>query len=84
MEFLLQQLSDIEYRVVQIKRRIAELKEQLTHTSSNVQSDQKSESETMKLNRDQSSSTSQSESYKNQYASELDSLKLKLMKPRQD
>jgi len=84
MEFLLQQLSDIEYRVVQIKRRIAELKEQLTHTSSNVQSDQKSESETMKLNRDQSSSTSQSESYKNQRASELDSLKLKLMKPRQD
>jgi predicted nucleic acid-binding Zn-ribbon protein len=82
MEFLLQQLSDIEYRVVQIKRRIAELKEQLTHTSSNVQSDQKSESETMKLNRDQSSSTSQSESYKNQRASELDSLKLKLMKPR--
>ena len=84
MEFLLQQLSDIEYRVVQIKRRIAELKEQLKHTSSNVQSDQKSESGTMKQFRDQSSSTSQSESYKNQRASELDSLKLKLMKPRQD
>ena len=84
MEFLLQQLSDIEYRVVQIKRRIAELKEQLKHTSSNVQSDQKSEFGTMKQFRDQSSSTSQSESYKNQRASELDSLKLKLMKPRLD
>lgn len=84
MEFLLQQLSDIEYRVVQIKRRIAELKEQLTHTSSNVQSDQKSEYETKKQSREQSSSASQSESYKNQRASELDSLKLKLMKPRQD
>ena len=80
MEFLLQQLSDIEYRVVQIKRRIAELKEQLKHTSSNVQSDQKSEYETKKLNRVQSSSASQSESYKNQRASELDSLKQKLQK----
>lgn len=84
MEYLLQQLSDIEYRVVQIKRRIAELKEQLKHTSSNVQSDQKSEYETKKQIRVQSSSASQSESYKNQRASELDSLKLKLMKPRQD
>lgn len=82
MEYSLQQLSDIEYRVVQIKRRIAELKEQLTHTSSNVQSDQKSESETMKQFRDQSSSTSQSESYKNQRASELDSLRLKLTKQK--
>jgi len=84
MEYLLQQLSDIEYRVVQIKRRIAELKEQLKHTSSNVQSDQKSEYETKKQIRVQSSSASQSESYKNQRASELDSLKSKLMKPRQD
>ena len=84
MEYSLQQLSDIEYRVVQIKRRIAELKEQLKHTSSNVQSDQKSEYETKKQIRVQSSSASQSESYKNQRASELDSLKLKLMKPRQD
>jgi len=78
MEYLLQQLSDIEYRVVQIKRRIAELKEQLKHKSSNVQSDQKSESGTMKQFRDQSLSTSQSESYQNQRASELDSLRLKL------
>ena len=84
MEYLLQQLSDIEYRVVQIKRRIAELKEQLKHTSSNVQSDQKSEYETKMQIRVQSSSASQSESYKNQRASELDSLKSKLMKPRQD
>ena len=82
MEYSLQQLSDIEYRVVQIKRRIAELKEQLTHTSSNVQSDQKSESETMKQFRDQSSSTSQSESLQNQHASGLDSLKAKLVKPK--
>ena len=78
MEYLLQQLSDIEYRVVQIKRRIAELKEQLKHKSSNVQSDQKSEYGTMKQFRDQSLSTSQSESYQNQRASELDSLRLKL------
>ena len=82
MEYLLQQLSDIEYRVVQIKRRIAELKEQLKHKSSNVQSDQKSESGTMKQFRDQSLSASQSESYQNQRASELDSLRLKLTKQK--
>ena len=82
MECLLQQLSDIEYRVVEIKRRIAELKEQLKHKSSNVQSDQKSESGTMKQFRDQSLSTSQSESYQNQRASELDSLRLKLTKQK--
>lgn len=82
MEYLLQQLSDMEYRVVQIKRRIAELKEQLKHKSSNVQSDQKSESGTMKQFRDQSLSTSQSESYQNQRASELDSLRLKLTKQK--
>ena len=82
MEYSLQQLSDIEYRVVQIKRRIAELKEQLTHTSSNVQSDQKSEYETKKQSREQSSSSSQSESLQNQHASGLDSLKAKLVKPK--
>jgi hypothetical protein len=82
MEFLLQQLSDIEYRVVQIKRRIAELKEQLKHKSSNVQSDQKSESGTMKQFHDQSPSASQNESYQNQRASELDSLRLKLTKQK--
>ena len=82
MEFLLQQLSDMEYRVVQIKRRIAELKEQLTHRSNNVQSDQKFESERMRQSREQSSSSSQSESYENQRASELDSLRLKLTKQK--
>ena len=82
MECLLQQLSDIEYRVVEIKRRIAELKEQLKHTSSNVQSGQKSEYETMKQNRVQSSSASQSESYQSPRASELDSLRYKLTKQR--
>ena len=82
MEFLLQQLSDMEYRVVQIKRRIAELKEQLTHRSNNVQSDQKFESERMRQSREQSSSSSQSESYQNQRASELDSLRLKLTKQK--
>ncbi len=82
MESLLQQLSDIEYRVVQIKRRIAELKEQLRYKSSNVKSDQKSESGTMKQFRDQPSSISQNESYQNQRANELDSLRLKLTKPK--
>ena len=82
MEFLLQQLSDMEYRVVQIKRRIAELKEQLTHRSNNVQSDQKFESERMRQSREQSSSSSHSESLQNQHASGLDSLKAKLVKPK--
>ena len=82
MEFLLQQLSDMEYRVVQIKRRIAELKEQLKHTSSNVQSDQKSESGTRQQFRDQSSSYAQSESYQSPRASELDSLRYKLIKQK--
>ena len=78
MEFLLQQLSDIEYRVVQIKRRIAELKEQLKHKSNNVQSDQKFESETTQHFREQSSSYAQSESYQSPRANELDSLRYKL------
>ena len=72
----------MEYRVVQIKRRIAELKEQLKHTSSNVQSDQKSESGTTQPFRDQSSSYAQSESYQSPRASELDSLRYKLIKQK--
>jgi len=72
----------MEYRVVQIKRRIAELKEQLKHTSSNVQSDQKSESGTRQQFRDQSSSYAQSESYQSPRASELDSLRYKLIKQK--
>jgi len=78
MEYSLQQLSDIEYRVVQIKRRIAELKGQLSHMYNNDKSDLMSESSKTLTTRDQSYSSEQSLSSQNQRASELNNLRQKL------
>lgn len=80
MEFLLQQVSDIEYRVIQIKRRIAELKQQIGYTSNSVGFDPQTViSKTVNLS-PSDHNTYEQESYNNQRASELDSLKQKLQK----
>lgn len=80
MEFLLQQVSDIEYRVIQIKRRIAELKQQIGYTSNSVEPDPQTViSKTANLF-PSDHNTYEQESYNNQRASELDSLKQKLQK----
>ena len=78
MEFLLQQVSDIEYRVIQIKRRIAELKQQIGYTSNSVEPDPQTViSKTVNPSPLDHNIYGQ-ESYNNQRASELDSLRYKL------
>ena len=80
MEFLLQQVSDIEYRVIQIKRRIAELKQQIGYTSNSVGFDPQTVIPKTVNPSPSDHNTYEQESYNNQRASELDSLKQKLQK----
>ena len=80
MEFLLQQVSDIEYRVIQIKRRIAELKQQIGYTSNSVASGLQTAIPKTANPFPSDHNTYEQESYNNQRDSELDSLKQKLQK----
>lgn len=76
----MQQLNDSEYKVVQLKRRIAELKERIGYTSGNVKPDQNS-AEPKTSNHDQSNrSADAQDSYSSLRASELNNLKNQLRK----
>ena len=74
------QLNDTEYRVVQLKRRIAELKEKIGYTSSSVKLDQQTatpkNSNPVPANRN----VDALKTYNSQRASELDNLKNQLRK----
>ena len=69
----------VEEKIVNIKNRIAELKMRLNHKSGNVKSDPNTVSAKKPLNHALSSSYEQTPTSQNQYASEADNLKAKLL-----
>mgnify|MGYP001219275261 FL=1 len=74
------QLNDTEYRVVQLKRRIAELKEKIGYTSSSVKSDPQTATPKNSNPVPPSHNAVAHKTYRSQRASELDSLKNQLQK----
>lgn len=69
----------VEEKIVNIKNRVAELKMRLNHKSGNVQFDPSTVSAKKPLNHALSSSSAQTSTSQNQYASEADNLKAKLL-----
>jgi len=76
----LHQLNDTEYRVVQLKRRIAELKEKIGYTSSNVKPGPQTVISKNSSPVPASHNADAPKTYNSQRASELDNLKNRLRK----
>jgi hypothetical protein len=81
MEFSLQQLNDIELRVIQLKRRIQELRERIKYKSGSDRPDPRIVAPKTVDRIRASHDAIERETLRNQRASELDNLKHQL-KPR--
>lgn len=74
------QLNDTEYRVVQLKRRIAELKEKIGYTSSSVKSDPQTATPKNSNPVPSSHNAVAHKTYNSPHANELDNLRNQLRK----